>query len=236
VLIVARGGGSAEDLAAFNDERVARAVFACRIPVISAVGHETDWTIIDLVADLRAPTPSAAAELCSPSIESLLEECAAARERAAAAMRLYFRDWRDAIEREERMLDRVTPESKLRQFREEIARLSAATGLVQNTILPERRASFSKAKQSLTLLARSSMVGSRAEVDRLSAVMNALDPINVLRRGYAALESSETGELITTTAGVDVGKRIIARLGDGRIWASVERVDGNQGVRHNAGS
>jgi exodeoxyribonuclease VII large subunit len=236
LVIVARGGGSAEDLACFNDERVARAVFACRIPVISAVGHETDWTIIDLVADLRAATPSAAAELCSPSLDALLEELRSARSHARAALSTSLREWRDEVGGEDRILARMTPEARIRSVRDEIQRLTSATGLLRAAILPARRAMLGQATESVRLHFRSSLQGSRAQLLQLRAVMDALDPNHVIRRGYAALECEQNGRLITSALRVTPGQRIVARLHDGRINASVERIDGIPGVSQNAGS
>lgn len=234
IVIVARGGGSAEDLACFNDERVARAVFACRIPVISAVGHETDWTIIDMVADLRAPTPSAAAELCSPSVAELQEDLRAAQERATNAIVGVMRNWRDDVASRERVLDRHRPESQLRTYRDEIARLALATGIVKRSILPARRASFLLAGEGLDRNGRSSLDERRADVVRYGAVLEALSPAHVIGRGFAALEAQDSGDLITSIADVRTGQRMIAWLRDGHISASVERVDGIPGVGHNA--
>jgi exodeoxyribonuclease VII large subunit len=234
IVIVARGGGSAEDLACFNDERVARAVFACRIPVISAIGHETDWTIIDLVADLRAPTPSAAAELCAPSISTLHEDLRGARDRANAAIKNIVHDYRDNVAGRERILERLRPEAQLRAYRDEIRRLALATGIVKRTILPARRAFFLQSNDALRRKGRSSVFERRADVVRYGAVLDALSPAHVIGRGFAALEAFETGKLITSVEDVTTGQRMIAWIRDGQLSATIDRVDGIPGVRHNA--
>jgi exodeoxyribonuclease VII large subunit len=113
VLVVARGGGSSEDLAAFNDERLARALFACPVPVVSAVGHETNLTLTDLVADLRAPTPSAAAELLAPDVATLRREVAGLRWRAFQAVSQHFLRRRQGIEQLRRRLDALGPSATL---------------------------------------------------------------------------------------------------------------------------
>jgi exodeoxyribonuclease VII large subunit len=113
VLVVARGGGSNEDLAAFNDERLARALFASPVPVVSAVGHETNLTLADLVADLRAPTPSAAAELLAPDAATLRREIAALQRRAAQAVTQEFVRRRQAIEQLRRRLEALGPSATL---------------------------------------------------------------------------------------------------------------------------
>src|SRR5207302_709402 len=113
VLVVARGGGSDDDLAAFNDERLARAIFASPVPVVSAVGHETNLTLSDLVADLRAPTPSAAAELLAPDVATLRNDVSALRRRATQALKQDFLRRRHAVEDLQRRLRALSPDATL---------------------------------------------------------------------------------------------------------------------------
>lgn len=200
VIIVARGGGAAEDLAAFNDERVVRAVFACRVPVVSGVGHETDVTLIDRVADLRAPTPSAAAELCVPSVAELLTRLADSRERLARSAR-----W--ALEGERRRLDAA---------RSRLRRGDPAA------VLAQRRASV----QALVRRAERRIGGvlerRRADVALRRDLLRALDPHGVLRRGYAVLIDAETGDPIAAVADTAPGREFIADLHDGALFGRIE--------------
>lgn len=233
VVIVARGGGSAEDLSCFNDERVARAVFACSVPVISAVGHETDWTIIDFVADVRAATPSAAAELVAPSMIDLVADIRGERQRASAAIAATLRTGRHEIAARSRTLEGMTPEHTVASFRNELGRLNLALGVVRHGILPQRRAEWSHARETIQRQAESIISQQRAEATRYAAVLDALSPAHVISRGFAALESPVTGKLVTSVAEVSAGDGLIAWLRDGRIDATVRTVDANPGVGHN---
>jgi len=191
VIIVARGGGSAEDLAAFNDERVARAVFASRLPVVSGVGHETDSTIIDYVADLRAPTPSAAAELVSPDFRDIAAHVQELR--AVAASYLL-----DAYETSKRRL-------LLSQLRGQ--RLSPRKLIINGTLRVDQDTTRAANRlQGATNLGKLRLLTLRARA-------KALDPTAVLARGYAIIRNQQSGEIVTTADQVAPYSMIEIELG-----------------------
>lgn len=233
IVIVARGGGSAEDLAAFNDERIARAVFGCRIPVVSAIGHETDWTIIDLVADLRAPTPTAAAELCSPSATELLAEIREIGRRSLRTASSCVQDLRTEVANLERGLERRSPRAIFGGYRSEIDRArSTVASLAAHSLRDARFASAYEAGR-IKRLTSQSIDRRRAQFNLARAVLDALDPMTVLSRGYAAIANPATGQPISGIAELLAGQSISARFTDGQISARVERVDAIRGVRQN---
>jgi exodeoxyribonuclease VII large subunit len=234
LVIVARGGGSAEDLACFNDERVARAVFACRVPVISAVGHETDWTILDLVADLRAPTPSAAAELCAPSIDSLMEMITDSTDLLRAAVDGYMQGAGDAIAGERAHVERFSPKTRLNDARAELGRLGTGLGIVQTATLPTLHARLGSTQDAFRLCGQTPLTDRRSQLSRLQAVIEVLDPATVLRRGYAILERPDNGAVVTSVNQLDRGAPVNARLYDGVLTAIVDYIDAVHGVGHNA--
>ncbi len=200
LVILARGGGSLEDLWAFNEESVARAIAACVVPVVSAVGHETDYSIADFVADQRAPTPSAAAEIVSPSgeqIQDLIERLAARLRRGAE----------DAIEeRRARLSERFGRLSRLspqHQVERALQRLDELVGRL-------------RASQAYWL---------RPRKDALSALvgkLHALSPLAILARGFAAVYSVPDGALLRTASAAAPGSRIDVLLGSGKLRAIVE--------------
>ncbi len=200
VIIVARGGGSLEDLWAFNDERVARAIAGSRIPVISGVGHETDFTIADFAADVRAPTPSAAAELAVPDRSGLLGDISVLRSRLTAAMR-------DVVARCRR---------EVRALHDALGYLSPAT-----VIAGERQQLDSLIARMSSLLAHDIHLR-RERLRGLMAALATVSPARTLRRGYAVI-SAEDGTPITSVSQVSNGDRIRAALSDGSIDAIVER-------------
>ncbi len=202
VVILARGGGSAEDLWAFNDERVARAVFACRVPVVSGVGHETDWTIVDDVADLRAPTPSAAAELCVPAVAEIAARLIELRERLDRGARASLDESRVDLGHLSHRLCHYSPARHLagqRRIATELARRAA------------RRE-------------RSLLMEAWSRVALQSGLLQALDPRAVLGRGYAALSDAETGASVGRVAATGIGQALRADLIDGVIVGRVESV------------
>lgn len=202
LVILARGGGSLEDLWAFNEEAVARAIAACKVPVLSAVGHETDYSIADFVADRRAPTPSAAAEIISPSreqVEELLSAYAARLRRGAE----------DAVEdRRSRLAERfgrLTRLSPRHQVERALQRLDELSGRLRASAAYWLR----PRKDALV-----GMVGR----------LHALSPLAILGRGYAAAFNAGDGSLLRSAAGVAVGSQIDVLLGKGRLRARVESV------------
>jgi exodeoxyribonuclease VII large subunit len=224
-VIVARGGGSAEDLACFNDERVARAVFGCRIPVISAIGHETDWTIIDLVADLRAPTPSAAAELCTPSSIELLDDiCELNRQNRRAAVAA-IQVHQLAVADFGRRLERLSPAEVVGGHRGEIDRMRLSISGAVKHLIGDIRFALEHDQTRLGHLVMTSLDVRNAQLALQSAVLDALDPMAVLTRGYAAIADEKSGEIIVNARAAESGQAIVARFADGEVAARVERVD-----------
>lgn len=201
VIIVGRGGGSVEDLWAFNEECVARAIYRSSTPIISAVGHETDFTIADFVADLRAPTPSAAAELCVPEYQA---------ERASVA------DMKERLERAVR--DNIrTKRAEIKAVRQSgaLARVGHTAELYRRDI-NEKRLRLTEAVQSATATAYS-------ELDKLCAALKALSPKNVLERGFAMIKS-EAGGLAVSAATLKTGERAQIIMRDGSAEAIIDNV------------
>ncbi len=196
LIIIGRGGGSLEDLYSFNSEALARRIFACKIPVISAVGHETDFTICDFVADKRAPTPSAAAELAVPDIRELSVRLDMLIGRISGSM-LY------KIER---------GGEKLKALR---ARISSSG------ITEEYKSLIKELKARVDAAAGRTLDRKKARLAELAAKINALSPLSVLSRGYCVLNS--TDKAVRTVNDVEVGQSLSARLNDGVLSLTVDK-------------
>ncbi|MGE0160620.1 MAG: exodeoxyribonuclease VII large subunit [Gemmatimonadales bacterium] len=195
VIIVGRGGGAIEDLWAFNEEPVARAIAACPVPVISAVGHEVDVTISDLVADLRAPTPSAAAEAVVPDGAVVLETIRRASARFARALTGAVERRRSAVDQRGRRLERA----------------------IERRFVPARQA-VDRATGRLERCAVTRVERARAALSGLGGRLDALSPLSTLRRGYAVARS-EDGRVLGAAADLPPGVRFRLRLADGTIAA-----------------
>ena len=245
VIIVARGGGSAEDLAAFNHEGLARIVAASRIPVISAVGHETDFTIIDFVADLRAPTPSAAAELVIRSRQEIEEQAALLHKRLEHVVRYRllmarqvltetaqhgaFARIMDSINRRQQQLDDLSfrlekaERKALEQHRRRWERVSAAVRHYDaRRVLSGMRRDFSARILALSTAIKTSLLQKRARLEQFDRQLNALSPTAILERGYALVFDS-SGRLVKSSTQVEPGEEISARLAQGTLTARVEK-------------
>jgi exodeoxyribonuclease VII large subunit len=248
VLIVTRGGGSIEDLWAFNEEIVARAIASSRIPVISAVGHETDVTLADLVADLRAPTPSAAAEMVVVSRRDMIDRVAALRARLAVSTRLRLGDARRRLDRlvasrglmdvERRVRDAMLEVDDLgarlrgrldARVRDERHRLAILAQRMTPARLAERVASRGARNADLSDRLRIAALGRlRQGGDRLGGLLGrlrALSPLEVLARGYAVCYAVPGGAILKTTAETGVGETVRVRLHQGRLTCEVKEVD-----------
>jgi exodeoxyribonuclease VII large subunit len=248
VLIVARGGGSIEDLWPFNEEAVARAVAASRVPVISAVGHETDVTIADLVADVRAPTPSAAAEMVVRSEEELRERVQALRARLLAAARLDLARRRqdlqglgaerafgnargrlreamirvdDLGDRMRAALGRAALEARHRV--EVLAQRMTPARLAER--LSGRRARAESQTHLLRAALETRLARLRAAVEAYGERLHALSPLAVLGRGYAICRLPGDGAILKEASRVGPGDRVEVRLHRGRLDCAVEEVD-----------
>lgn len=205
VILIGRGGGSAEDLSAFNDEELARAIFASEIPVISAVGHETDFTICDFVADLRAPTPSAAAELAVPDAFEVRMQ-----------LNMLVRRLRQA---EENIL------SDTRQMLDTIASVRVLRDPAVLTV--PHKTQLETATQRLLACGRQRWMTEKEKLSTLSGRLDAMSPLKVMSRGYAVL-SHEDGRLVTSVLDVQEGEPLIGRLADGTLKLSVLKTQKEQ--------
>ena len=200
-IIVARGGGSLEDLWAFNDERVARAIYDSQVPVVTGVGHETDFTIADFVADVRAPTPSAAAELVVPERQELRGAVESWRGRLAQLMRGRVEEKRRVLQYREQVLRRFSPQTQIDSYRQRIDDLmhSALAGLKHRLALAKER------------------------LRTLDSQLQTLSPLATLERGYAIARHLDTGKVVRSVAQVAAGDRLEVRVSDGQFESTVEQ-------------
>lgn len=200
IVLIVRGGGSLEDLWAFNDERVARAVAASRIPVISGVGHETDFTLTDFAADHRAPTPSAAAEMATPDRAELQAVLQQREVRLTRTFEAQLRTYHDRVARLTRALQYLAPAARLANARQRVDDLLARA----DAAVAHRRTMQRQAVKGLT------------------ARLAALNPDAVLGRGYAIVQERETGDVITSAKAITPGLALNLRLRDGEAVARGE--------------
>jgi exodeoxyribonuclease VII large subunit len=202
LIIVARGGGAIEDLWAFNDERVARTIAASPVPIISGVGHETDFTISDFSADLRAPTPSAAAEVAVPDVAEVEGQLLALWASLEDSWQQRLGEWRSALGVQRQILARLSPKGEVdggRQRVDELGRRMERAGHHRLVLLGERLAGLERR-------------------------LRGLNPLAILERGYAVVRR-ESGELVRSASEVLVGERVDIRVSDGRLVAQVQDVD-----------
>jgi len=248
VLIVGRGGGSSEDLWTFNEEAVARAIHASRIPVISAVGHEIDFTISDFVADLRAPTPSAAAEAVSPDRQDWLERLDRLQARLLQnhrhrlaqvsqmtghlAKRLNQQHPAQRLHTQAQRLDEL--ESRLRRsLRQQLNRLEQRLHAERARLLgirPEQRLQFlagrhEQAARQLYLALRRQLDEHAHRLTGASQELHAVSPLATLARGYSITLHSDTPELIRSIRDIQTGDRMRTRLADGELLSVVETTE-----------
>ncbi|HXN79524.1 MAG TPA: exodeoxyribonuclease VII large subunit [Steroidobacteraceae bacterium] len=244
VLILARGGGSLEDLWAFNDERVARAIRACRLPVVSGVGHEIDFTIADLAADARAPTPSGAAELVVPDRSACLEVLARTAQRLGAGMRRELRVNGARFEGTERRLKLAHPGVRLHQqmqrlddlaqrlggaaraglHRDQMRVAQSITRLVRRSpdhVVREYRARHQGVEARLEHAAKECLSRAQHRLALAQRALNAISPLATLTRGFAIVTRAAGGTLLTDAAAVAAGEEIEARLARGSLRARV---------------
>jgi exodeoxyribonuclease VII large subunit len=245
VVILARGGGSLEDLWTFNEESVVRAIVVSRAPVISAIGHETDFTISDFVADVRAPTPSAAAEIVVCTQESLLEQIAAARARALQAIRYRILSLlralnekgshgpgailHRAINRRSQRVDDLEQRLRHAQRTALLIRRQRVSELSNRLLAADLRLRFATVRHASDLqrellgkLMRDRLWQARRRMEGLSLHLAQLSPLIVLSRGYAIVEG-QNGNVLRSADETGPGERLHIRLHQGALAATVER-------------
>ena len=212
VMIVGRGGGSIEDLWAFNEQIVAQAVFDCRVPIISAVGHETDTTIIDYVSDLRAPTPSAAAELAVADIRDILENLAAYENTMSRLWKRQIQSVRDKLAFYEMKLRFFNPTNRVRDIRTKSMQLEERLQARMQDILEDRR-------HALAIY-----------IER----MKGLSPLEKLNSGFSYVEDG-AGRNIKSIAQTACGEQLVIRVSDGEIDAEVKAIKAIESIENDKG-
>jgi exodeoxyribonuclease VII large subunit len=222
VIIIGRGGGSLEDLWAFNEEPVARAIFASEIPVVSAVGHEIDFSISDFVSDLRAPTPSAAAELISPDQTALLEGLERVSERLKYASTRRLQALAQKLDHLSHRLKQQHPGQRLLQNRRQLEQVHNRLLAAGRRMVPQRRLELANIVQHRLLQAAKRIVPQRRKMlQDLVRTLHAVSPLPTLARGYAIVMDAGSQTAISSVSQASKGQSLITQLDDGQIVSSV---------------
>jgi len=220
MLIVARGGGSIEDLWAFNDERVVRAIAALPLPVISGVGHETDVTLTDFVADLRAATPTAAAELAAPARDELLADLDALGDRVRRRMRQRLD--MEAQRLDQRSWQLARPAALLQRERQRLLGHAARLAQIVALRVARSREALAREAQRWQQGPGMQLLRQRSRLETLEGRLEALDPTRVLSRGYALLQERDPGRVIRAPAQLHAGQDLRITLAEGVAAVRIE--------------
>ena len=223
-LIVGRGGGSFEDLQAFNEEIVARAIFACQTPVISAVGHETDTTIADFVADLRAPTPSAAAELAVADVQEIMAKLSAHERRLQMNMFSRVQNAREQLAHRKTKLSYLAPRRQIQERREALKTIRQRMTQQTERILQRDRDRLRNTEESLPRQMEQLLTERRHHLQLLISRFEGLSPLAKLNRGYVRAEK-EGGLPVSGVHDVSAGERMKVYVRDGLILTQVEETE-----------
>ena len=223
LIITGRGGGSMEDLWAFNEEVVARAIYRSEITVISAVGHEPDVTIADYVADLRAATPSNAAELCTPDQQELRQKITGAQTRMATLLSRQVKNCRAQLELRKNARVLQSPENYLADRRQTLDVLTEKLGHTMANRLTKETAQLTLCRQHLSTAETAVLANKRKRLETKAARLDAMSPLKVLSRGYSITEN-DRGAAIASAKTLQPGDHIFVRFHQGSIDARVEKV------------
>ncbi len=202
IIILARGGGSIEELWSFNDERLAYAVFNSKKPIVTGVGHEIDYTIVDFVGDLRAPTPSAAAEIAIPRLDEMKERVVSNRSLLDDSIHFIIEDKFNAVDRLKRTLEYKSPENYIANQQKNISLL----------------------KERLNEKSLKRIESEKEKLSKYNALLNAHNPLNVLNKGYSIIRDTE-GEIISSVGKLKAKNKITIRLKDGQVSANLSEIN-----------
>ena len=222
VIIVGRGGGSMEDLWAFNEERVARAIALCETPVVSAVGHETDFTIADFVADLRAPTPSAAAELAVPEKQTLIDAVELMKERMGNALLQKLNRKRLALSQLQKRLADFSPAQRRERMIASLASARIRLDAAMKNAISARQAALSAASVRLGPQMKALLSARRTRLEKASLRLHAAGPMETMKRGYAVI--TRGGSVVRSANGLNAGDRLTVHMADGNVQTTVDDV------------
>lgn len=222
VLIVGRGGGSIEDLWAFNEEAVARAIFACETPVISAVGHETDVTIADYVADLRAPTPSAAAELAVFDHGQFLADLEARKRKLDREMGFFLDSVKGRLKRDELKIRIHHPQRIINEKRQRLADIEDVMNRRLGKMLDDSRRGVTMKADTLERIMERRLEQDKKRLALTSGKLWGLSPLKKLGQGYGFV-TDESGARLASVKQAPVGSKIHVQVADGKLTASVEK-------------
>lgn len=221
VLIMGRGGGSLEDLWAFNDEQLARAIAESSIPVISAVGHEIDFTIVDFVADVRAPTPSGAAELAVPDRGVWQRAIGSLGSRIARSGQRMLEDRGQTLDWLSRRLLQTSPQQTLLRQHDRLRELRRRLAAAARQSLLQQRPLLGNMWRRLSASAGSSVARSRHRLELAMRGLHAVSPLATLERGYAIVEDAKSGKVLMRASDTETGQEIRARLAKGELIATI---------------
>ncbi|MFN2464492.1 MAG: exodeoxyribonuclease VII large subunit, partial [Candidatus Dormibacteria bacterium] len=223
VVLLVRGGGSLEDLAAFNDETLARTIRACPVPVVTGIGHETDYTIADFAADMRAATPSQAAELAVPSRADLLNQLLQLRQRLVSGLPDFPAQRHSLRELRDRLDGAVAREAAAKRERLTVARdrLDRQSPSLQLPLMQQR---LDDRRDRLDQALRNGLARTAADLGARRAELEAMSPLRVLARGYSLARTME-GEVLTSVSGLVPGRRLVTMFADGTATSAVVAVD-----------